>query len=62
MAFAIYLIVGLAWTFTVDRYSFFQLGMKPMAAQEIFIQTFFWPISILIFSISFFKEVFSKKD
>ena len=62
MALGIYLIIGLIWTFAVDRYSYLQLQLPPMRSGEILIQIFTWPIGIVIFSITFFKEVFSKKD
>lgn len=62
MIMAIYLFTGLLWTYIIDRYSYKQLEMPPMSGGEIFIQVFIWPVGMIIFGITFFKEVFSKKD
>jgi hypothetical protein len=62
MALGIYLLIGLIWTFAIDRYSHLQLQLPPMRSGEILIQIFSWPVGLIIFSVNFFREVFSKKD
>lgn len=62
MAIGIYLLIGFIWTFAVDRYSHLQLHLPPMSSGEILIQIATWPIGLIIFTVNFFREVFSKKD
>lgn len=62
MVSALYLLSGLVWTYFIDKYSSTTLGLEPMKSVEIFFQLFFWPIGFCIFSFTFLKEVFSKKN
>ncbi len=60
--FAIYIILGLIWTYAVDRYSSSILKMPSMQGPEIIIQVFIWPFSFILFVITFIKETFQKKN
>ena len=58
----IYFIIGLIWTYYIDRYSYERLGVPSMKFGEVLIQVILWPVSIMIFSYTFFKETFRKKN
>jgi len=62
MVLAIYFIIGLVWTFTVDKFSYFNLNLPPMRSKEIIFQVLLWPVGLFIFTFTFLREVFFKKN
>ena len=62
MIFAIYFIIGLVWTFTVDKFSYTYLKIPPMRSKEIALQIILWPVGMFIFTFVYLREIFSKKN
>ena len=62
MIFAIYFIIGLVWTFTVDKFSYTHLKIPAMRSKEIAIQILLWPVGMFIFAFTFIREIFFKKN
>ena len=62
MILAIYFIVGLIWTFSIDKFTASSLGLPAMSTKEIAIQILLWPVGMLIFAFTFIREIFLKKN
>ena len=61
MILAIYFIVGLIWTFSIDKFTASSLGLPSMSSKEIAIQILLWPVGMFIFAFTFIREIFFKK-
>lgn len=60
--FTTYSLIGLIWSYSIDKYSSEVLDETPMQLFEIFLQICFWPLSVSIFSYTFLKEYFGKNN
>jgi len=59
---SLYLILGLVWSYSIDKYTSQVLKVDPMQVTEIIIQVLLWPLSLAIFSYSFLKELFRQNN